>query len=234
MDKFIVVDYQEGASGEFVARFISAHFGHDLEFDQQAHPSHIQKWLNSHSLVKQDWNINFQSYFHTFLNRCATQEITNIAVPYHLYKWPRHVKIILNQLPQTQFVKINCESHYEQVNAEFRRKVLDRQLTDFQELQFLLANQGRDFVKDMLKLYQQKKLFYRDIFPGVSPQPRTLPSSDIEIRYNDFFCDFNQTATAYEKLCSQLKLMPDTLLLTALLERNKKNYQDLNNYLRTL
>lgn len=234
MDKFIVVDYQEGAGGEFIARFISAHLGHTLEFDQQARPDHVQKWLNSHSLVRQDWNVNFQTYFCTFLNRCVTQGISNIAVPYHLYKWPKHVEIMLTQVPQTQFVRINCEGYYAKIDAEFRRKVSDRPLTDFRELQFLLANRDRNFVKDMLKLYKQQKLVYRDIFPDITTCIRTLPSKDIEINYSDFFCNFDQTAAAYEKLCSQLKLVPDMLLLTALLERNKKNFQTLNNYLSTL
>lgn len=234
MDKFIVVDYQEGAGGEFIARFISAHFGHELEFDQQARPDHAQKWLNSYSIVKQDWDTNFQTYFDTFLKRCASHGISDIAVPYHLYKWPRHVELILTQMPHTRFVRINCKGYYTQINTDFHRKVSDRKLTDFRELQFLLANRDRNFVKDILKLYKEQKLYYRDIFPAPSICSKTLPSEDIEINYSDFFCDFNQTASAYEKLCSQLKLVPDILLLTALLERNKKNQQDLSNYLNKI
>lgn len=226
-----MVDYQEGAGGEFIARFISAHFGHRLEFDQQTQPDHIQKWLNSHSLITQDWDENFATYLDTFLSNCDQQGINDLAVPYHLYKWPNHVKIMLDQLPQTRFVKINCETHNQQVNADFQRKVLDKPIIDFQELQFLLSNRDRNFITDVLKLYQQKKLTYRDIVTDYNSQLKSLPSSDIEIIYSDFFCDFDRTADAYKRLCSELTLPSNDTLISALLDRNKKNKQDLDKHL---
>ena len=217
-----MVDYHEGAGGEFIARFISAHFGHELEFDQQAKPNHLQKWLNSYSLITPDWAMNFAKYFQAFLDNCALQQITSIAVPYHLYKWPDHVDTITSYVPQTQFVKINSHSHRDKVDADFRRKVLDRPITDFKELQFLLSNRDKPFVNNTLKLYQNKNLYYRDIFPWKSTWSKTLPSNDIEILYSDFFCEFDRTANAYQQLCSQLNLVPDPVLLTALIQRNQK------------
>lgn len=231
MDKFVVVDYPEGGGGEFIARFISAHFGHSLAFDQQLNPEHIQKWLNSQSLVKPNWNTKFQMYLEIFLQRCHQKNINQIAVPYHLYKYPDHIDVIKQTMPYTRFIKINCQGHESKLIAEFHRKILDRHITDFQELQFLLAGRDRLFVKDMLQLYKQQQLTYNDIFPNRPSLNQTLPSNDIEIQYADFFCDFSRTREAYEKLCSELEINPDIMLLSMLLERNTKNKQELENYL---
>lgn len=231
MDKLIVIDYQEGAGGEFIARFISAHLGNELEFDQQKYPNHVQKWLNSHSLINKDWDQRFLVYFRMFLNVCKTQNIKQLAVPYHLYKWPEHIDLILKELPNTRFVKINCEDYVERVCADFQRKVLDCPITEFRELQFLLKNKDTDFVKSSLESYKDGRLTYRDIFPTQVLELQPLPSNDITINYGDWFCNFDQTAQSYEKLCNELSLPLDIMLLSALLERNKKNYQDLNKHL---
>lgn len=233
MHKFIVVDYQEGAGGEFIARFISAHLGHNLEWDQQSNPDHTQKYLNSHSLVEPNWNKNFANYLSKYIDFCTQQGIENIAVPYHLYKWPHHVHTIRQQIPQVRFVRISCHDAIQQVNAEFRRKVLDRRITDFNELQFLLSNKDRNRVKTLLKLFQQKQLFYKDIDQNFTTELQILPSNDIEIFYTHFFINFEQTDNAYSKLCIELGLTPNELLLSTLLKRNKKNLQDLNLYLNT-
>ena len=149
MLKLIVVDYQEGAGGEFMARFISAHFGHSLTFDQQADPDQIQKWLNSHSIIDSNWNQRFKTAFQVFVELCQRQQITEIAVPYHLYKWPDHIDKILEQVPNTRFVKINCDNYLAEVNADFQRKVLDHPIKNFSEVQFLLRNKEIDFIKSI-------------------------------------------------------------------------------------
>lgn len=231
MDKFVVVDYQEGAGGEFMARFISAHFGHKLEFDQQEDPDHLQKWLNSNSLVAVDWAIRFQSYLEMFIEHCQDKNVSAIAVPYHLYKWPSHVHIIKQVIPNVRFVRINCEDSLSDITADFERKVLNRVITDFQELKFLLINRDRQVAKFMLELYQQKQLTYRDIFPAPPHSIRYLPSKDVEIQYRDFFSNFDRTKQAYEKLCSELNIAPDLIALSSLLERNQKNKQDLDKHL---
>lgn len=230
MDKLIVVDYHEGAGGEFIARFLSAHFSHELEFDQQQYPNHVQKWLNSKSIITPNWDKQFLTYLNMFLSNCRAHLATSIAVPYHLYKWPGHVDIISTSIPGTRFVKIDSSKHQQRIADEFRRKVLDRPITNFQELQFLLANKDRDFIKSMLDLYKQNILTYRDVFPKI-PTLGPLPSNDIEISYEDFFVDLAKTPAAYEKLCSDLEITPDVVLLSALIERNKKNNQDYERHL---
>jgi len=225
LDEFIVVDYQAGAGGEFIARFISAHFGHTLEFDQQQNPSPIQKWLNSHSLINKDWGDRFPVFFQLFLKICKDQNISRLAVPYHLYKWPRHVDHILDQVPHARFVKINCDRYADQVYADFQRKILDRPLKNFTELQFLLTNQPRESIIEKLKSYKLGQLQYRDIVFNSGAELQTLPSNDVEIDYGDFFCNFDQTVKAYEELCAKIKIVPSIVLISALLDRNKKNLQ---------
>jgi hypothetical protein len=230
----IVVDYQEGAGGEFVARFLSAHFGLPLAFDQQADPDQTQKWLNSQSIVAPAWSLTFKTSLRVLLELCASQNIDSIAVPYHLYKWPQHVGDILDLVPHARFVRINCDQYLDRVNVEFQRKVQDRAITNFKELQFLLKNKDREFIKSIMTAFKEKTLTYKDIFPATNTELKTLPSNDIKIDYGDFFCNFDQTASAYEQLCNGLNLVPNIVLLSALLERNKKNQHDLERYLSTL
>lgn len=231
MNKFVVIDYQDGAGGEFIARFVSSHFGHALDFDQQLNPDFTQKWLNTHSLVRPNWDENFEFYLEEFLEHCRQNNIDQIAVPYHLYKWPGHVERILKKVANTRFVKINCNKYTDMIYVEFDRKVLSRSIEDFSELQFLLQNKNKEEVVSALKLYQQKKLTYRDIFPNCTCQFQKLPSMDIEITYEDFFCNFDQTPRAYQTLCDALSIEPQPKLLALLLERNKKNYQSLRDHL---
>lgn len=217
-----------------MARFISAHFGHSLQFDQQLHPEHVQKWLNSKSLIAVDWAERFRTYLEIFIDQCQHNNVSAIAVPYHLYKWPHHVHIIAQVIPSARFVRINCENSLAEVTADFERKVSNCLINDFRELKFLLTNRDRQFVKSVLKLYHEKQLTYRDIFPPPPHSIQHLPSQDCEIQYQDFFCCFDQTKQAYEKLCSDLDITPNLILFTALLERNQKNKQDLDRHLSTL
>lgn len=231
MDKLIVVDYQEGAGGEFMARFISAHFGHTLEFDQQLHPDNLQKYLNSYSLINPDWSTGFARYFQLFLQACRDQNIHRLAIPYHLYKYPIHVSQILEILPHTRFVKINCNDCVDKVHSDFQRKIMDCPIKTFSELQFLLTHKSKDFVKQSLNSWKQGKLLYKDLLHDPGVILRNLPSNDVEINYKHFFDEFDQTPAAYEKLCEDLDLAPNIILLSHLLERNKKNQQDLDKHL---
>ena len=61
LEQLIVVDYQEGAGGEFLANWLSAHFGQKLNYNQQTNSNYLQKWLNAHSLIQDDWKENFKN-----------------------------------------------------------------------------------------------------------------------------------------------------------------------------
>ena len=237
LDQLIVVDYQEGAGGEFVASWLSSHFGHQLVEDPQKNPSYCQKWLNSYSLVNKDWGQAFAEFFQNFLTTCQSQGITQIAVPYHLYKWPHHVDTIKDCCPHVRFVRINCNGYKDTISAEFQRKVCSKKLgpADFGMVKFMLAHQSKEQIKHALALFKNQQLTFGDIMPTEiqSTQLKDLPSQDIEINYQDFFVSFDRTEQAYKQLCIELDILPNTALLDALIKRNKKNWQDLQEHLNT-
>jgi hypothetical protein len=227
LDQLIVVDYQEGAGGEFMASWLSAHFGQKLEHDLQSHPNYLQKWLNSHSLIYDDWQQNFVGYLKMFNQLCAHASVQKIAVPYHLWKYPEHVHI-LQEMNQARFVRINCDGYQADVFLDFRRKVLDRKLThgDFDEIKFLLQNQPTHKKQHCMNLLRDNRLIYKDLLgTDIKPGLKILPSHDIEILYKDFFVDFTSITDRYHVLCHELGLQPNASLLDSLVERNKKNLQ---------
>ena len=218
-----------------MARWLSAHFGHTLSTDTQAQPDHLQKWLNSQSLVKQDWDPRFEHYLHEFIAQCADQGVAQIAVPYHLWKWPSHVQTLQQHVP-CRFVRINSTGHEQLIYADYKRKILDPVLHkhDLQEIKFLLQNQPPQHVKHCMMLLKQGLLTRKHIWTDCETMysgSRTLPSEDIEILYRDFFLDFDQTHRAYYALCDQLDLVADPVLLTSLVQRNQKNLADLLHHL---
>jgi hypothetical protein len=232
LKQLIVVDYQEGAGGEFLASWLSAHFGQQLVTNPQSNPNYLQKWLNSHSLVKSDWREKFIDYLLMFNSKCMEHGIQNIAVPYHLYKYPEHVQI-LEKINQARFVRIDCTGHELQINKDFQRKVLNRILdsNDFGEIKFILTNKSQDRIRHCLDLYKAKQLTYGKLLSidNVPVVSRTMPSKDIQILYQDFFVEFDKTPDAYRQLCLQLNLEYNNSLLDCLIQRNKKNLQELQN-----
>lgn len=227
LDQLIVVDYQEGAGGEFIASWLSAHFGQKLEHDLQANPNYLQKWLNSHSLVYGDWQQNFRDYLERFNQLCAEHHVKRIAVPYHLWKYPDHVHV-LREINRARFVRINCDGYQADVFLDFSRKVLDRKLThnDFDEIKFLLQNEPTEKIHHCINLLRDNRLTYRDLLGSDIKQGlKILPSHDIEILYKDFFVDFTKITDRYQALCVALGLQPNLSLLVSLIERNKKNLQ---------
>jgi hypothetical protein len=227
LDNFVVVDYQEGAGGEFLASFISAHWGHPLIEDPQKSPNQLQKWLNSYSLIWPDWNENFSQYLKGFVDQCRHHDVKNIAVPYHLYKWPHHIDIIKDLVSTVRFVKINSTGNEAKIDYDFRRKVLNRSLgiEDLYEIQFLLSTQNPEQKIRCMQLFKKGTLTIGDMLPPVDFSPRLLPSQDVEIVYQNFFIDFDQTSAAYQKLCQEIDLPFNNELLCALINRNKKNLQ---------
>lgn len=234
LEQLIVIDYQEGAGGEFLASWLSAHLGQQLETDLQNNPNYLQKWLNSHSLIKSDWQKNFKHYLMNFNELCGKHNVQRICIPYHLYKWPDHVEI-LQKINQAKFVRINVEGYESIIEEDFKRKVFYRVLKpqDFAEIKFILGPLDQDKRNHFLDLFRQGRLTYGELFPNINGVKR-LPSTDIEIKYGDFFSDFTKSTDAYNKLCNQLQIPPDLALLSRLVDRNKKNLQNQQKHLSTL
>jgi hypothetical protein len=234
LDQLIVVDYVEGSGGEFFASFLAAHFDSTLSTDPQKNPNFLQKWLNSQSLVVKNWDREFKKHLIKFQDICDSSLISRLAIPYHLYKWPHHIDIISEMFP-TRFVKINAAGYEHTVRADFERKVWFRKMTkkDVGEVKFLLQRLDFDQQQIVLDLYRKQELIFKDLAGGNLVIGDSPPTQDIEIFYKDFFIDFDRAPDAYEKLCSELDLIPDFKLLNELVNRNKKNWQDLQSYLIT-
>lgn len=238
LEQLVIVDYQEGAGGEFLASFVSAHWGHDITPNPQSQGNRVQKWLNSHSLVRPQWDQNFELNFAEFITLCEQHSIKQISVPYHLYKWPDHCERISNQIAHTRFVQIDVSGYLDHISADFRRKVLRRRLhsADFGEIKFFLQGQNIEHQRRCMNLFRQGTLTLVDIrpeFESYSGQ-KTLPSRDIKINYGDFFVDFDRTPAAYQQLCENLNMTPNPDLLQQLIDRNRKNLQAQQEYLSTL
>ena len=238
IEQLVIVDYQEGAGGEFLASFISAHWGHAITPDPQSQGNKIQKWLNSHSLVRPTWDQDFESNFAEFVALCKQHNIAQLSVPYHLYKWPGHCNHISKQIPHTRFVRIDATDYLDQVSADFQRKVLRRRLgsADFGEIKFFLQEQSAEHRQRCMDLLRQGTLTLANLRPDFEfyPVQRTLPSQDIVINYGDFFVNFDHTPRAYHELCRNLNLEPNLDLLQQLIDRNQKNLQAQKEYLSTL
>jgi hypothetical protein len=232
IDQLIVVDYAAGSGGEFFANFLSAHFGSKLEFDCQRSPNFLQKWLNTQSLVVKNWSHEFRSHLLEFQDLCNSSQISRLAIPYHLYKWPHHIDILSEMIP-TRFIKINITGYKHIVQSDFERKVWFRKMTknDVGEVKFLLQKLDTGKQQTVLDLYRKQELMFKDLVGGELEINEFLPTQDVEIFYRDFFLDFDRTPDAYKKLCEELEIIPNFTLLNELIDRNKKNWQDLQAYL---
>lgn len=238
LEHLIVVDYQEGARGEFLANFISAHWGHPLSQDLQRDPNWLQKWLNSQSLIRPDWNSNFDKYLNEFVNHCLAKNVKKISVPYHLYKWPSHIKVFQDLIKSVRFVKINSIGYEKEVYFDFQRKISNRAMTvkDLKEIKFLLTGADDEQKIACMKKLKQGTLLFKDIRKDFVTNPvcKLLPSQDVEILYGDFFMKIESTSAAYSDLCQALELEPRDDLLQILLSRNKKNLHDQTSYINSL
>ena len=226
IDQLIIVDYQEGAGGEFFASFLGAHLGHDLVDNPQNQPNHLQKWLNSHSLAYSDWDRNFDQYFDNWIKLVDQPGPCGIAAPYHLYKYPHHIEKIKTQWPQTRFVRINAQGYEYLLQKDFERKVSNRPLSDFEELSFLIRSWSHEKKLEIINKFKNKKLLYSDLFQSNNTL-KILPSRDLEIHYRDWFVPGDKIFDAYGNLCNDLKINQNTILLDKLIQRNNKNWQSL-------
>ena len=255
LTQLVVVDYSEGSGGEFLSYFISCHetfLNINVDnTDMQSIDGTLLKYLNSQSIIDPDWNQNFKKQFLYFVDMCEAQDISNIAIPYHLYKYPNHVDTIKLYHPNTRFVKINYNvSQNHNIALDFFRKVWFKKIngSDLAEIKFLTQHFSLEDKKTVIHQLQQNKLLYLDLIllkQGLSitsknrqtavetfqmlPQ-KICPSADIIIEYDDFFINFDRTPYAYKQLCDQLKILPSAEKLDKLIYRNKKNYDDLNNF----
>jgi hypothetical protein len=250
LDNLIVIDYADGAGGEYFSNFISSHSGFyahtPLNENMQQSSDSVQKYFNSNSLIIKDWDTNFNVYLQKFLT-LAKNHSNNICVPYHLYKWPHHTDMFNNVAKTVRFVKIVTDD--DNFKYDFFRKVLLKPVTkeNFSELNFLLTNTNQEQKLQAIQNLKNKKLYWLDVLLIIKGEKINrasrqqlishmlntkvvLPTADIEISYDDFFANFDKTKNAYKSLCNQMDITLDYQLADKLIQRNTKNLKDLLEY----
>lgn len=248
LEKLIIVDYVEGAGGEYLAHFINRHINSTVSAtDNMQELSGVgMKQLNSFSLIKSDWRENIEYYLEEFINQITVKQL---AVPYHLYKFPEHIEPLQAIADQTHFVKIDSVGH-PNIAFDFVRKVYFKKLdkSHLSEIKFYTETLNVTSKQQIIQRLKNNNLYWMDLEllknnQAINKQNRTalidqalnhttiLPSNDIVISYRDFFVDFKRTQEAYDKLCVQLGIQADTIKLDEFINRNKKNLAELNQFI---
>jgi hypothetical protein len=255
LDRLVVVDYVDGAGGEYISNIVNSHTEFNsaetpLASNMQAVSDETQKWFNSRrQLNAKNWKEVFPAECDMFLDRCAVEQINNISIPYHLYIHPDHESAFKLLSNKTQFVKIEMDNYLDLVVMDYARKVLFRPLTkaNFNEVKYRITNPKSDDSKELVSLMMQGHLFaidlilYRDKMKinrenrqqrltYLLDRQRTCPSNDIVINYEDFFVSFDKTEKSYYNLCESLNITPSSEILNAMLVRNKANFEELTEF----
>lgn len=254
LNTLIVIDYAEGAGGEYFANMLNSH----QEFNSAAEPlatslqqvkDYRLKWFNSNSLIHPDWSENIKSYTDQFLKMCSHSYVEHIAVPYHLYRYPKHQEVFKTLSKNTKFISIDCTPEHKLVNQDYIRKILFQQLTkkDIHTVSYLSKNCTDSVKNQLIDLLKHEKLYGIDLELARSGQDlsdtnrkqlidkiltRTVKTvaNDLVIGYKDFFVSFDITKEKYYNLCKDLNINPNDRILSAMIERNKKNFESLQEF----
>ena len=240
LKKIIVVDYIEGAGGEYFAQFLSDHMN-------TAQHRWLQKYFNSQSLVTKNWDQDFEHHLNKFLELCNKQNVNEIAVPYHLYKWP-HQFDLFNRIAHTvRAVKIDSTQYNREVALDFLRKIY---LCPFDNTQIsqlaYLANSATDKVKQELNeqlrssglqwidviITLDNTLTKRQLVDQVLRHTTMLSTQDVKIDYGVFYVNRAGIEDKYNLLCKQLDITSNLELLEELIKRNKENWDTLTQFIR--
>lgn len=249
MPKIIIVDYIEGAGGEYLANFINSHRGfyneRPMRENMQGSDPPLMKYLNYTSLIDGDWDKQFATYLDWFIQQCVQKGVEQIAVPYHLYKWPDHIEIISSRLPNTRYVKIDASNVRKQVTMDFFRKVYYRTLTKkhLSEIKFMSTDPDI-IIKRLPMSYIDMYLLNRGIKPSDIERQKILnrdlcsnkvpPSDDIVIDYTTWFDTFISLEIEYKKLCDNLGISTQPNLLALLMKRNTENQIELTSFIKEM
>lgn len=251
LENLIVVDYVDGAGGEFISSCINHHANFYCESPNEfyitAQTNKIQKYFNSQELIGN----NINSIINEFLNLCEINKVKNVAVSYHLYKRPANIEIIKNNIQSTRFVAINHTDHNELINLDFVRKVYFNRITkkDLNTIKFRITNFDDKQKKLLFDLLRSDRLIEMDfdliaknIIPNYDSRlehlnnfikrRKTPPSKDLEINYENFFVNLDNLKESYYNLCEQLNIVPIDNVYELIFNRNKKNFDKLNEFIK--
>jgi hypothetical protein len=239
LDCLVVVDYIEGAGGEYISSVINSHPGFSNNVV-------LQKWFNSQQHIIHDWDNHIAEQADLFLIQCQEHQIKNLAISYHLCMHPTHVDIMQQLSKGTRFVKIDSVNHNAMVRMDHARKILFNQITKKQvkELKYRIGNSRPS---ELIKLFLEDRLYGIDlvlykrnlpitranremVIELIMGKQETCPTNDITILYNDFFVSFDNMKEKYYNLCNSLNIQPNIDILNAMLIRNRKNLEEVTEF----
>jgi len=238
LEQIIVVDYVDGAGGEYFAQFFNSHL-HTIDYVW------LRKYFNSQSLVIEQWDLNFDQHLDEFLSLCEQRRIQQIAVPYHLYKWPNHLAKFSRIAKTVRAVQINSTHYARAVAIDFLRKIYLCPVNkkDISQLAYLTKSATQEQKRQLKEQLDANTLQWIDVtillnnstkkqlVDQVLTRKLTCPSQDLCIDYGDFYVDYNDIDNKYCLLCKELELVPNQQLLNSLIDRNKENWAALNSYI---
>lgn len=240
LDCLVVVDYIEGAGGEYISSVINSH----PEFSDNVL---LQKWFNSRRHIVPNWEDSIAEQGDLFLIQCREHQIKNLAISYHLCMHPSHADTMKKLSRNTRFVKIDSQGYETMVGMDFIRKILFNQLTTHQFTEIKYRINKHTSAVELVKLLKENKLFGIDfvlykqnlpitranremVFESVMSKQQICPTNDITILYNDFFVSLDNMKEKYYTLCNSLNIQPNIDILNAMLIRNRKNLEEVTEF----
>lgn len=242
LDRLVVVDYIEGAGGEYLSQSINSH----AEFDDS---TILQKWFNSRRHIIPNWSCEFRGQTKLFLDHCEQLQVKNLSISYHLYFHPEQIELLKPLSNRTQFITIDSTGHEQMVKMEFARKVLFNPVgrQQLREVKYRIQEDRSPQAYTLLNLLMQGKLYGIDLvlykrklpitrenrentFIQLLDKKEKCPTDDITILYEDFFVSFDKLEKSYYNMCESLNITPNRNILNAMLVRNKANFEELTEF----
>ena len=238
LEQIIVVDYIDGASGEYFAEFLNQHLS-------TPNIVWLRKFFNSEELVNTNWDQDFDRYLDHFLTLCQQDNITRIIVPYHLYKWPEHLERFNRISKSVRAVAINSEQYPREIALDFIRKIhlVPVSISDIHKLTYLTKTATLEQKQEISERLRARTLQWIDVtillsgknsrlqlINQILTRQLTCPSQDVTIDYGTFYVDYLDIDNKYNLLCKQLDLVPNQQLLEQLIKRNQRNWAELTDY----
>jgi len=206
----------------------------------------LQKYFNSQSLIIENWDQDFECHLNKFLELCNEQNVNEIAVPYHLYKWPHQFDLFKRIAYTVRAVKIDCIQYNREVALDFLRKIYfcpfdktqipqlayyTKSVTDNakQTLNEQLRSSGLQWIDVIITL--DNTLTKRQLVDRILENSTLPPTQDTKIDYGIFYVGQVGIEDKYNLLCEQLDITHNKKLLEELIQRNKENWIELTQFI---
>ena len=247
--QIIFVDYIDGAGGEFLSYALSCHadFYQPTVSETLSRTNHKDAitgfLLQSRFHNYNRWNDVAEDYMYKLKEQLLLIDMPRIAIPYHSC-YHQHNALLRKVFPECKILYIDPKNHYQLIAKEILRKVhlvklnihdikhvhqnivnLDSgiriDLNDFWHLDILLLrNKIRPVRQARLDLIQQI----------LDHKFQSSQSYDFVVHWADLFLNIDQIEYQYKQLCEFLNVNASASTLNKIIERNKNNLQQLQDF----